>query len=63
MHELHAVVFGGRPALALRRLKEEVARDLPAKVRRLLPALMPREQADAYEVARLKLAKGGSALP
>jgi SNF2 family DNA or RNA helicase len=41
-------------------MKEEVARDLPAKIRRLHPALMPTEQAEAYDVARLKLAKGGA---
>ncbi|PJN92902.1 hypothetical protein CNY89_25515, partial [Amaricoccus sp. HAR-UPW-R2A-40] len=47
------------PPLAIRRLKDEVAGDLPAKTRRLHPRLMPTEQADAYEVARLKLANGG----
>lgn len=62
MAALHDKVFRereGRPPLALRRLKEDVARDLPAKQRRLYPRLMPPVQADAYEEARAKLAMGG----
>jgi SNF2 family DNA or RNA helicase len=62
MGELHARLFqpvGGKPALALRRLKETVARDLPSKSRLLHPRCMPKIQASAYEDARLKLAQGG----
>lgn len=62
MTELHARVFHGQngtPPLALRRLKETVARDLPAKARLLHPRAMPPLQADRYEDARVKLAKGG----
>jgi superfamily II DNA or RNA helicase len=62
MGDLHAQVFqpvGGKPALALRRLKESVARDLPSKSRLLHPRCMPATQASAYEDARLKLAQGG----
>lgn len=64
MAELHARAFkseGDLPAFALRRLKDEVARDLPTKVRYLHPRLMPDTQAVAYERARLKLAEGGVA--
>lgn len=46
----------GRPALALRRLKDEVATDLPPKTRRLHPALMPPMQAAAYDAVRIELA-------
>ena len=62
MAELHDRVFksvGGRPPLALRRTKDEVARDLPEKTRRLYLRLMPIGQASIYEDARLKLAQGG----
>ncbi|MFG6659486.1 DEAD/DEAH box helicase [Sulfitobacter sp. 915] len=62
MADLHARVFrprGGMPPLGLRRLKDEVARDLPQKRRFLHPRLMPKEQADAYDLAQLKLANGG----
>jgi hypothetical protein len=62
MEELHARVFkqvSSLPPLALRRLKDEVARDLPSKRRRLHPRLMPDIQATVYEDARLKLARGG----
>lgn len=67
MQELYSLVFesqDGLPPVALRRLKEEVARDLPEKSRRLHPRLMPAMQAAAYETARGKLAAGtrGSAL-
>ena len=67
MRELHARVFlsqGDLPPLALRRMKETVARDLPEKGRRLHPRVMPGSQAAAYEEARSKLAEGsrGSAL-
>ena len=57
--DLHARVFrpvDGKPALALRRLKETVARDLPNKSRRLHPRRMPEMQASAYEDARLEAA-------
>lgn len=59
---LYERVFGqysGRPPLALRRLKEDVAADLPPKVRYLHPRLMPEHQAQVYEEARIKLANGG----
>ncbi|WP_333848559.1 DEAD/DEAH box helicase [Phaeobacter italicus] len=62
MSELHARVFkprGTMPPLGLRRLKDEVARDLPVKRRFLHPRLMPKVQADAYDRAQLKLANGG----
>jgi SNF2 family DNA or RNA helicase len=62
MAELHARVFKARgqtPPLGLRRLKDEVARDLPVKRRFLHPRLMPKAQADAYDLAQLKLANGG----
>jgi Superfamily II DNA/RNA helicases, SNF2 family len=62
MKELHARVFlsrHGLPPLGIRRLKETVATDLPPKVRRIHPRLMPTIQAEAYDDARLKLATGG----
>ena len=62
MTELHDRLFkpvNECPALALRRIKDLVARDLPKKTRRLHPRLMPDGQASAYEDARLKLAQGG----
>jgi superfamily II DNA or RNA helicase len=62
MAELHDRIFKplqGRPALALRRTKDQAARDLPEKTRRLHPRLMPAAQASAYDDARLKLAQGG----
>ena len=62
MAELHRRVFapdGSRPPLALRRIKDLVARDLPEKTRLLHPRGMPARQAVAYEDARLKLAQGG----
>jgi hypothetical protein len=62
MMRLHAQVFnpqGERPALAFRRMKETVARDLPTKSRFLHPRAMPPRQTDVYEAARVKLASGG----
>ncbi|NBN77691.1 ATP-dependent helicase [Microvirga tunisiensis] len=62
MAELHARIFRPRdalPPLGLRRLKDEVARDLPRKRRFLHPRLMPKIQADAYDLAQVKLANGG----
>lgn len=62
MAELHARIFKPRgtvPPLGLRRLKDEVARDLPAKRRYLHPRLMPKVQAEAYDLAQVKLANGG----
>ena len=62
MAELHGRVFhpqGDLPPLSLRRLKDQVARDLPAKTRYLHPRIMPPVQSAAYEVARRKLAEGG----
>ena len=62
MAELHARVFkprGTLPPLGLRRLKDEVARDLPVKRRYLHPRLMPKVQAEAYDLAQVKLANGG----
>jgi superfamily II DNA or RNA helicase len=61
MRELYSLVFEqqeGLPPVALRRLKEEVARELPQKSRKLHPRLMPEPQAVAYETARGKLAAG-----
>lgn len=61
MRELYAQVFepqDGLPPVALRRLKEEVAKDLPPKGRRIHPRLMPTSQASVYEEARGKLAAG-----
>lgn len=67
MRELHSLLFEPEselPPVALRRLKEDVARDLPQKERRIHPKVMPDVQATAYEEARRKLAKGkrGAAL-
>ncbi|SPJ29419.1 DEAD/DEAH box helicase [Falsiruegeria mediterranea] len=67
MAELHDRVFkghGGHPPLGLRRLKDEVARDLPAKQRLLHPRIMPKVQSQVYDEAREKLAEGsrGAAL-
>lgn len=62
MVELHARIFkpqGATPPLGLRRMKGEVARDLPTKSRYLHPRLMPKPQADAYDLAQAKLANGG----
>lgn len=62
MAELHTRVFKPRgtvPPLGLRRLKDEVARDLPVKRRYLHPRLMPKVQAEAYDLAQIKLANGG----
>jgi superfamily II DNA or RNA helicase len=62
MQQLHTRVFkpvGSCPPLAIRRIKDDVARDLPSKTRRLHPRLMPEHQATVYEDARLKLARGG----
>ena len=59
---LYERVFGqgsSRPPLALRRLKDDVAGDLPPKIRYLHPRLMPAHQAQVYEEARIKLANGG----
>lgn len=59
MERLRQLLFepqDGRPPLALRRLKEQVARDLPAKTRRLYPVSMPPPQASAYDAVRLELA-------
>lgn len=61
MAELHARIFrsqDGLPPLALRRIKDEVARDLPAKTRRLHPRAMPPGQAATYDEARVKLVGG-----
>ena len=67
MTDLHGRVFNratGRSALAIRRLKADVATDLYPKNRRLHPRVMPDEQAVAYEGARSKFATGvrGAAL-
>lgn len=62
MAELHARVFkpiGSLPPLGMRRLKQDVARDLHPKQRRLHPRLMPATQEAHYEDAKLKLATGG----
>jgi superfamily II DNA or RNA helicase len=62
MAHLHSRTFlpdEHTPPLAIRRIKDDVARDLPAKSRRLHPRLMPEAQSIAYDDARLKLAHGG----
>lgn len=62
MAELYERTFrtsNGCPPLATRRLKDEVAIDLPTKCRSLHPRIMPPAQANAYDDARLKLASGG----
>ncbi|WP_245901917.1 DEAD/DEAH box helicase [Phreatobacter oligotrophus] len=62
MAELHGRVFkpaGTFPPLGLRRLKQDVAKDLEPKRRRLHPRLMPPKQEAHYEDAKLKLATGG----
>ncbi|NKM12104.1 ATP-dependent helicase [Rhizobium laguerreae] len=62
MAELHSRVFLPNdecPPLALRRVKDTVASDLPKKARKIHPRLMPDGQAIAYDDARLKLATGG----
>ena len=59
MKQLHAALFSGqcgRPPLALRRLKKDVASDLPPKVRVLHPRIMPEVQAIRYDEIR---GKGG----
>lgn len=59
MKQLHAALFSsqcGRPPLALRRLKKDVASDLPPKVRILHPRIMPEVQAIRYDEIR---GKGG----
>ena len=67
LRELYQDIFEEHenlPPLALRRLKSEVARDLPAKVRILHPRAMSSTQSQTYELARDKLALGnkGAAL-
>ena len=65
MSELHGRVFlpvQGRPRLAMRRTKAEVAAQLPRKSRRLHPRLMPQRQVAAYDAARLKVTKGRGGL-
>ncbi len=62
MAELYAGVFvkqGNLPPLALRRRKDQVARDLPTRTRLLHPRVMPPLQEARYEEARVKLAEGG----
>lgn len=62
MTELHERVFksqAGYPPLGLRRLKEEVAKELPSKTRLLHPRLMPQIQAASYDIAQQKLSVGG----
>ncbi|WEQ57149.1 DEAD/DEAH box helicase [Komagataeibacter nataicola] len=63
MEELYERLFTSfktRPPLAIRRLKEKVARDLPTKSRFLHPQQMPLLQAQKYEEARVKLQNGGA---
>lgn len=62
MTELYRRTFeeiAGKPPLAIRRVKEVVAKDLPEKARKLHPRLMPPLQATVYDDARVKLAGGG----
>jgi hypothetical protein len=61
--ELHSRIFkpkGSYPPLGLRRLKTEVAKDLPSKTRLLHPRLMPQVQSATYDQAQMKLAAGGA---
>ena len=63
MRELHRRVFealADQPSLAMRRTKDQVAKDLPTKTRRLHPREMPEKQAVAYEAAKLNLGNGAS---
>jgi hypothetical protein len=63
LHELYKSIFEVNdelPPIALRRLKSDVARDLPGKVRMLHPKLMSDTQSYAYESARNKLEIGSS---
>ena len=63
MRELHRRVFeahDGQARLAIRRTKDEVAKDLPTKMRHLHPREMPEKQAAAYRAARLNLGNGAS---
>ena len=67
LRKLYEFVFeerDGLPPTALRRLKADVARDLPEKIRVLYPRLMSDTQGEVYERARDKLANGkkGAAL-
>ena len=65
MSELHNHLFQpheGHPPLAMRRIKEQVAAELPNKYRRLHPRLMPESQASVYDIARLKVTGGGAGL-
>lgn len=62
MADLHTRIFKTQdrvPPTGIRRLKSQVAKDLPGKSRRLYPRAMPKAQELAYEDARLKLAQGG----
>lgn len=62
MADLYARIFrpaGGLPPLGIRRLKQDVAKELHPKQRRLHPRLMPPAQQTHYEDAKLKLATGG----
>ncbi len=67
MSRLHRLVFNPQrdtngvslPAMAIRRVKEEAAKDLPSKTRMLHPRLMPELQATVYDAARLNLKEGG----
>lgn len=61
MQDLYSLAFSSQnnlPPVALRRLKEDVARDLPPKTRRIHPRIMPAAQSEEYEKARIKLASG-----
>ncbi|WP_237400315.1 DEAD/DEAH box helicase [Rhodovulum sulfidophilum] len=67
MAELYNRVFCSQetlPPLAIRRVKETAAQDLPAKSRVLVPREMAPRQARVYDLARRRLAEGtrGSAL-
>ena len=61
LQELYDHLFkptNGLPPIALRRLKTQVAKELPPKRRRLHPRLMPTNQVAAYDAAKLKLGRG-----
>ncbi|UXN05421.1 DEAD/DEAH box helicase [Bartonella sp. HY761] len=62
MRDLHQRLFvsqNNAPPLAIRRVKDIVARDLPSKTRKVHPRIMPALQARTYDAARDLLKSGG----
>ena len=61
LRKLYRLIFDtyeNTPPIALRRLKSEVAKDLPQKIRLLHPRAMSFTQSQTYELARSKLNSG-----